>query len=208
MAYPERIVTRLAGSRVAEGEALARATKVRELYFNRLVEKQGLRAQLRSGSLLTGERLVALDFFADAPNATVDWTVERPVFPTMPSTLPEVEARIDSILVKLDSIPYQAIGDDLKKTLESLNKLLAHADTELTPELKATLVELRAAIVRADRLMENANTNLTGPDAPTQQALRDALEEIARAARAVRDLTDYLERHPDALIRGKDEEKN
>ena len=72
-----------------------RATRSREAYFNRLVEQQGLRAQLRSGNLLTGERLVALDFFPDAPKATVDWTVERPVMPTVPSTLPELagEAR-------------------------------------------------------------------------------------------------------------------
>jgi paraquat-inducible protein B len=67
---------------------------------------------------------------------------------------------------------------------------------------------MRVAMTRADRLMDNANTNLTAPDAPTQQALRDALQEVSRAARSFRDLTDYLERHPEALIRGKDEENN
>jgi paraquat-inducible protein B len=173
-----------------------------------LVEQQGLRAQLRSGNILTGERYVALDFFPDAKKATVDWTIQKPVVPTIPSTLPELQAKIDSILVKLDSIPYQKIGNDLSKTLESLRSLLAHVDTELTPELKATLVDLRTALGKADRIMQNADTNLTGPDAPTQQALRDALQEVSGAARAVRDLTDYLERHPDALLKGKDEEKN
>ena len=42
---------------------------------------------------------------------------------------------------------------------------------------------------------------------PAQQELRDALQEITRAARSLRVFTDYLERHPEALIRGKTEEK-
>jgi paraquat-inducible protein B len=208
VAYPERVITRLGGAGVAEAAAMAKGDALREAYFERLIEQQGLRAQLRSGNMLTGERYVALDFFPDAKKATVDWTAAKPVVPTIPSTLPEMQAKLESILVKLDTIPYQKIGNDLSNTLESTNKLLEHLDTELTPELKATLVDLRAAITKADGLMKNADTNLTGPDAPTQQALLDALQEVSNAARAVRDLTDYLQRHPDALLKGKDEEKN
>jgi paraquat-inducible protein B len=40
-----------------------------------------------------------------------------------------------------------------------------------------------------------------------QQDLRDALQEMVLAARSIRVLTDYLERHPESLIRGKSEEK-
>jgi paraquat-inducible protein B len=207
VAYPERVLTRLGGAGAAEATAMAKGDTLRQAYFERLAEQQGLRAQLRSGNLLTGERYVALDFFPDAKKATVDWTVAKPIVPTVPSTLPEMQAKLESILVKLDTIPYQKIGDDLSNTLETTNKLLAHFDTELTPELKATLVDLRTTITKADKLMQNADTNLTGPDAPTQQALRDALQEVSSAARAVRDLTDYLQRHPDALLKGKNEEK-
>ena len=162
---------------------------------------------MQSGSLLTGERFVALDFFPTAGKAKIDWTLDKPVVPTIPSTLPDLEGKIGGILAKLDGIPFDAIGRDLKKTLESLNKLLSDADTQLTPELKATLVDLRGTLEKADRLMQNTDATMLGPDAPTQQALREALQEIAGAARSLRVLTDYLERHPDALLKGKDEER-
>jgi paraquat-inducible protein B len=187
---------------------MARGKAVREAYFNRLIEQQGLRAQLRSGNLLTGERYVALDFFPDVPEAVIDWNLAEPVMPTIPSALPGLEAKLGSIMNKLDSIPYKAIGENFSTTLATVNELLAHWDKDLTPELKGALVDMRAAMTRADRLLDNANTNIIGPDAPTQQALKDALDEVSRAARSFRDLTDYLERHPEALIRGKDEEKN
>ncbi len=208
VAYPERLVARVSGSGAADAATLIQTNKAREAYFNRLIEQQGLRAQLRSGSMLTGERFVALDFFKDVPKVDVDWSDPEPVMPTIPSALPELEAKLGSIMAKIDSIPFKAIGDDFKVTLETVNQLLAHWDKELTPELKDALVAFRDAMTKADRLMQNADTNMAGPDAPTRQALDDALEEVARAARSFRDLTDYLERHPEALIRGKDEEKN
>jgi paraquat-inducible protein B len=58
-------------------------------------------------------------------------------------------------------------------------------------------------VAAAERVLSNTDANLLGPDAPAQQELRDALQEISRAARAIQVLTDYLERNPEALIRGK-----
>ena len=73
--------------------------------------------------------------------------------------------------------------------------------------LKTTLEETRRAIASADRMLTNTDATLVGKDAPVQQDLRDALQEMVHAARSLRVLTDYLERHPEALIRGKSEEK-
>jgi paraquat-inducible protein B len=69
------------------------------------------------------------------------------------------------------------------------------------------LEDLQRAVAAAHRVLANTDTTLLGPDAPAQQELRDALQEISRAARGIRVLTDYLERNPDALIRGKTQEK-
>lgn len=206
VAYPERILQRLSGESAATGASLETDTAMRHAYMEKMIEKQGMRAQLRTGNLLTGERYVALDFFPDAGPASVDWKLAKPVLPTVPGTLPELQAKLESILVKLDTIPYQAIGDDLRKTLESANAMLGHIDTQLTPEVKAAVVELRGALEKANRLMQGVDANYTGADAPTRQALQDALNEVAGAARGVRQLTDYLERHPEALIKGKTEE--
>ena len=69
-------------------------------------------------------------------------------------------------------------------------------DADVTPGLKTTLDELRGTIGVVDRVLNNANATLVGKDAPAQQELRDALQEITRAARSLRVLADYLETSP------------
>jgi paraquat-inducible protein B len=253
VAYPERLVARL--QTPAAGQDLVRSTRERQAFFERLVEQRGLRAQLQSGSLLTGQLFVALDYHPGAPKAKVDWNQPAPVLPTVPSTLPDIEAKLTSIIAKLDKLPYEAIGADVTKVLGTLNQMVEGAnkavgriDTDLTPELKTTLEELRRvlasadgmikgelntalaearrvlatadgmiknelntaleelrrAIATADRVLKDTDTTLLGKNAPIQADLRDALLEVARAARSLRGLTDYLERHPESLIRGKD----
>jgi len=207
VAYPEHIVALLNAQQTATGEEIVRSKEHASTFFQRLVEEWGLRAQLRTGSLITGQRYVALDFFPDAPKAEIEWNKEIPVVPTVPSTLPDLEAKVTGILDKLDKIPYEAIGTDTKKTLETLNKAIEHIDAGITPELKTSIVELRRMLATTNRVLKNTDATLLGKDAPGQLELRDALQEVARAARSVRVLSDYLERHPDALLRGKSAEK-
>jgi paraquat-inducible protein B len=125
----------------------------------------------------------------------------------------ELETSIKSILAKLEKVPMEEIGNDLKKTLETLDKTLQSADRALTrvdaetlPEAKKTLEDLRRAVTAAERVLSSTDSNLLGPDAPAQQELRDALKEIARAARGMSILADHLERHPETLLRGKNKE--
>jgi paraquat-inducible protein B len=73
--------------------------------------------------------------------------------------------------------------------------------------LKPAVVELRRALASADRVLKNTDATLLGKDAPGQLELRDALRQISAAARSLRVLSDFLERHPDALLRGKGGEK-
>jgi paraquat-inducible protein B len=70
-----------------------------------------------------------------------------------------------------------------------------------------TLEELRAPIATADSVLKSTDAALLGKDAPLQQDLRNALEEVTKAARSLRILMDYLEQHPESLIRGKTEVK-
>jgi len=212
--FLHRLVARLTLKQAAIGETIERSVQKRHAFFQRLVEQRGLRAQLRSGSLLTGQLYVAFDFFPDAPKAKIDWSADPVELPVTPSELTDIEQKVAGILAKLDKLPYEAIGADLTKALVSLDQTLKDADkavnridADVTPELKATLEELRRTIATADGVLKSTNATLLGPDAPGQQELRDALQEIARAARSLRILTDFLERHPEALIRGKTEEK-
>lgn len=214
MFFPERLIARLNQKQTAVGETIVGSEQQRRAFVQQMVEQRGLRAQLQSGSLLTGQLYVALDYHPNAPKATIDWSQEPTELPVVPSPLPDFEAKLSSILAKLDQLPYEAIGADLTKALASLDQLLKtadkavnHVDAELTPGLKTTLDELRNAIAAADQVLKSTNATLVGNDAPGQQELRDTLQEVSRAARSLRILTDFLERHPEALLRGKTEEK-
>jgi paraquat-inducible protein B len=209
--YPERIVAKLAPEDQALGRSVAKEIAgERQAMLKRLFEERGLRAQLRTGSYLTGQQFVAFNYFPNAKKVKVDLSGEPVELPVVPSTLPDLEARVTAVLDKLDKIPFEAIGTDVRRTLESANAMLRevertvkHLDREVTPELKASLEELRRTAANADRVMKGVDATLVGRDAPAQQELRDALQEVARAARSVRVLSDYLERHPEALIRGR-----
>jgi paraquat-inducible protein B len=93
------------------------------------------------------------------------------------------------------------------QTLQDTSKAINRIDSDVTPELKTIVTDVRNTITSADGVLRNTDATLVGKDVPAQQDLRDALQEIARAARWLRVLTDYLERHPEALIRGKIDEK-
>jgi paraquat-inducible protein B len=211
--YPERLIARLSARQAAAGEAFDKSLQERHAFVRVMVENRGVRAQLRSGNLLTGQLYVAFDFFPTAPKVKIDWSRDPTELPVVRSTVSDIEAKITGIVAKLDKLPLDAIGDDLRKALASLDQTLQDAgkavnriDGEVTPGLKTTLDDLRGTIGVVDRVLNNANATLVGKDAPAQQELRDALQEITRAARSLRVLADYLERHPESLIRGKTEE--
>ena len=213
VSYPHRLTARLIAKEAAIGKLLDRSVQQRHAFIQRLVEQRGVRAQLRSGSLITGQLFVAFDYFPDAPKAKIDWSRDPVELPVMPSEITDLEQKVTAILAKLDKLPYEAIGADLTKALVSLDQTLKSAekavnriDAELTPGLKTTMEDLRRTIVSADGVLNSADATLVGKDAPGQQELREALQEIARAARSLRVLTDYLEQYPDALIRGKSRE--
>jgi paraquat-inducible protein B len=212
--YPERLIARLSQKQAATGEIIERSTRERHAFVQAMVEKRGLRAQLRSGNLITGQLYVAFDLFPTAPKAKIDWRRDPVELPVVPSTVSDIEAKLTNIVAKLDKLPLDAIGEELRKALASLDQTLKDAgkavnriDGEVTPGLKTTLDDLRGTIGIVDRVLKNTDATLVGKDAPAQQDLRDALQEITRAARSLRILTDYLERHPDSVIWGKSETK-
>jgi paraquat-inducible protein B len=212
--FPERLIERLPSGQQLAAEAVEKSPDKSHALLQRLVEQRGMRAQLRSGSLLTGQLYVAFDYFPNASSAKVDWTRAAPVLPVTASTLPDIENKLTSILAKLDRLPLEAIGEDVRKDLKSLDqtlqdasRLLSRVDTEIVPALKASLDDARRTLAATERVMKGAEATLVGPNAAGQQELREALQEVARAARSLRTLTDYLERHPDALIRGKTEQR-
>lgn len=201
--YPARFLEHVKDSTVAEQRA--QSAESRRDFMQRMINR-GLRAQLRSGNLVTGQLYVAFDIFPNAPKAKIDWTKSPYEFPVTPSTTQDLQIKLSKIVDKIDKIPLDAIGENARKSLASLNKTLNRLDSELMPEVKTAVQDLRKAIATTERMLANADNTIVGKDAPTQQELREALQEVARAARSVSNLAEYLERNPSALIRGKKQE--
>ncbi|WPG40613.1 MlaD family protein [Variovorax sp. EBFNA2] len=199
--YPDRLRRRESGAGAQGVES--RATQQERLRF--LAEK-GLRAQLRNGNLLTGQVYVALDFFPKSPPAKIDLSKSPIELPTVANGLDEIQSQVQEIATKLNKVPYEQIATDLRTTLATLNKTLTSAEqtvsrinTDVTPELAAAMKDVRKTVNTAERTLAD--------DSPLQQDMRQTLRELTRAAGSVRVLTDYLERHPESLLRGKPDDK-
>lgn len=208
--FPERLVASLPLEHQAAAMASVQSAPRSRTMLRRLVEERGMRAQLRSASLLTGQLYVALDYFPAAAKPRLDWNADTPELPVVASTLPDLQAKLGSLLAKLDRLPLETIGADTTKALGSLDRTLNDAgrlmnrvDSDVVPELKVTLEEARRTLAAASRVMRSAESTLVGADAPAQQELRTTLREVSMAARAVRVLSDSLERHPESLVRGR-----
>ncbi len=199
------------------GTALSRTADDAKKNISKLVAK-GLRAQLKTGSLLTGQLFVDIDFHPDAPNAQVKYGEKFPELPTIPAPLQINTARVNDLLRKLETVPIEQIGKDLGDTLQNvkrltgskelleavqaLNQTLQHArqlvqnlDSNVAPQIGSTLDQVQKTLVSVEGTL--------GKNSPLQHEMRQAFKELSAAARSIRILADYLERHPNALIYGK-----
>jgi paraquat-inducible protein B len=210
--YPERIIAFAGKAEAQAATALIRDEQKRRALVKQLVEERGLRAQLKSGSLITGQLYISLDYHRNAPKAKIDLSQETPEMPVVPSALADLQDKLASVVAKIDRMPLEAIGNDLKKNLETLDAtltsaktLITRADEQVLPGLKTGIEDLHRTLVAAERTLDNANTSYLESNAAAQEELRATLREFTRAARSLRALMDELERQPSSLIRGKTE---
>jgi len=238
-----------AGTKVLKGEAA----------INRLIQ-DGLRAQLQTQSLLTGQLLVYLDLFPGTPIVLAGLDPSVKEIPTVPTTLARLQARLESFMDKLEKVPLNDLIASATQTLESTRTLLRspevrhaiiaatsalesadsalkaaekvvkHLDGKLetvATQADATLGDIRKLIAdtqktlaRLDAQIEPLSTSIQGTSDSARQTLSSveravdgnsrtgyeltrALRDVADAARSLKALADYLERHPEALLRGK-----
>jgi paraquat-inducible protein B len=203
--FPRRLLARqFVGGIVAP----ALSEDVRRSRMKLFVER-GLRAQLRSGNLLTGQLYVALDFFPGTPKTTVDLAKKPPEIPTIPGTFEELQETLTGIVKKLDKLQIEEIGGDARKVLASLDEtlkgvdvLLKSVDAGLVPDLRRTLDTAGQTLKSAEVTLKSAEGTLSNVS-PLQADLEQTLRELNRTLTAVRALAELLQQHPESLIRGK-----
>jgi paraquat-inducible protein B len=162
----------------------------------------GMRAEIKTGNLLTGQKYVAVDVQTDVAREHVNWDERPPIFPTATGALDEIQDSIGSIAKKLDKVPFDQISSRLLTTMASLDQalkstdhLMRQVDDSIAPQVAATLKEAQGAMKNAKEVLAQG--------APLQSDLSSTLLQLSRAAKSVSALADYLERHPESLIRGK-----
>lgn len=186
--YPDRLGARVREA-VRQGGAGARAQIIEGLV------KSGLRAQLRTGNLITSQLYVALDLFPNAPPARMDMRRTPVELPTLPNTLDELPLQVAGIAKKLDKVPFDEIGIRLNSTLKNADSLFKQLDTQLAPQARDVLGAARQTFSSAQATLQQ--------DSPLQTDVRQALQQLTRTLQSLNALSDYLERHPESLLRGK-----
>ena len=195
--------------------------------MEQLVER-GLRAQLRSTSLITGQLAVSLDFYRDAPPAAIKYGGRHPELPTVPTDLEEITRSVSQVLDRLAALPIDELVQDMRATLRSFQSLAESpelkqslrsldealiavssiarkADAQVGPTLTAIATAANSAdgaIKQAERTFASVEGNL-GSDSPLARDVAELMVQLKDAARAIRILADYLAQHPEALVRGK-----
>jgi paraquat-inducible protein B len=121
---------------------------------------------------------------------------------------------VTAALNKVAALPLPELVEDLRRTIQSVEDLVS------SPDIKQAVVALNQAAVRLDGFIGTLNQRvgpllvqaqsslasadgLVGANSQARYDLNALLKELTGAARSIRVFADYLERHPDALIRGK-----
>jgi paraquat-inducible protein B len=157
--------------------------------------EHGLRAQARSGNLLTGQLYISLDFYPKAEKVAFDPNARPVMLPTVPGSLELLQEQLQAVVEKISRLPLDRIANNLDGSLNELRNGLKQFNGQTLPGIRVTLDDVR-------KTLKSANSTLA-EDSPQREQLGEAIDELGRMSRSLRDLSDYLGRHPESLIRGR-----
>lgn len=165
--------------------------------------ERGLRAQLRSASMLTGALQVALDFFPDDPHAKLTEVNGEFVLPTVPSTIEQLTQKATVFLDKLADAPVAELVSELRHTVKSVDELVASQSLKKGVDGIGPLIDSIKKTSDAARVTLDSANGVVGDDSALRHDLAKMLTELTKMAASVKTLTDALERDPNSLIFGK-----
>jgi paraquat-inducible protein B len=187
---------------------------------------QGLRAVLESSNFITGQKRVSLEYVPGAKPEAMTEEGNVLVIPSQGGGLDAITSSLSDIAIKLDKIPFEEIGKNLNETLASANRVVSSEDLrESLKTLSATLKDVQGLVRHTDAGLQPVLQRLPKMSADLQQAVARAaaalgeggyggnsdfqrgvsrlLDQVNEAARSIRLLADFLDRHPEALVRGR-----
>ena len=185
--------------------------------------RHGYRVDVGQDPPIIGARNLNLVRVATAGKAALQPASPYPMVPAAAgSDAGSLTDKANAILTKLNAVPIEAIGNDVRQitsrlktvlnspkiddSIDHLDKTLQSVD-DITAEVKPKIGPLIDKLNQtADQLQQTAtaaNGVMSGTGGPQDANLPAAIQQVTDAARAVRSLADYLERHPEAIIKGK-----
>ncbi len=206
---PERV--QMVGGNDADGDEYDRI-------MGTLVDR-GMRARLKTGSFITGQLFVDLGMYPVTPPRYLgDEKGKIPELPTLPQKIDEISNSLTSLLEKVETFPIEEIGIRLLGTVEGMENIVTSpAITEGMNSLKQAAAGVSQLVTNLDTSVLPATQNaleaaqaalggvrdVTSPNSPIRYNFEETLKELSAAARSLRDLADFLEQNPNALILGK-----
>jgi len=170
-----------------------------------LIDK-GLRAQLKTGNLLTGQLYIDLDFYPEVKPVTLTTSEGYPVFPTIPAPIGQIVQRVDSILRDVERVPFEKIGQELQAAITEMGEAL-HTIKGLSANVnQSTIPKVNASLDRFEETLAGINTSL-GPDSAFVYNSSQISSELISTIRTLRSLLQYLDKDPQALLMGKEGNK-
>ena len=158
--------------------------------------QRGMRAQLRTANILSGQLYIALDEFPKAPKvASVKSTLPLDIPTVASDDLGKIQEQVSSIVAKIDKMPIEEIGKELNTALRQLTQFTQSLDKTVVPELNATMKQLRKSLKDFDSLIE--------PGSPMTSQFDTLVQELTRTSRSLRQLTDSIQSQPDSVIMGR-----
>src|SRR5690606_29315558 len=103
--------------------------------------------------------------------------------------------QVSNIVAKIDAVPFEGIGHDLRDSLQSLHQLLESLDKKMGPQMVSTLKAAQESLEKVNKLLAD--------DSSMNANLERTMRELSGAARSLRALGDYLQTNPSALLRGR-----
>jgi paraquat-inducible protein B len=186
--------------------------------------KFGYRARLQQTPALIGSQSIALVEVKGAARADLAYGGPNPRIPSVPglSSVDDITSQADQILAKVNRMPIEQIGRNLRQVTDRLNSLvsspkmdesvghltktLAEVDQmlgQIEPQIGPLLTKLNEAAGQVSGTAMAAHQLLGGEGDAAGGNLSETIQQLNEAARSIRSLADYLDRHPEALIRGK-----
>jgi paraquat-inducible protein B len=157
---------------------------------------QGMRVELETASYVTGQKEISLAAVPGAGPIVLAQEGDALIVPSQPGGLDNTINNLSDITAKMNKIPFDKIGNNLNTLLITANKTIGGR------EMKQTLTSLSQTLNSANATLNSVNQDY-GNDSDFQRSLSQLLVQANAALLSIKQLTDYLDRHPQSLLLGR-----